>query len=875
MMKTHTLFFLLLCPLGLFAQTFKGKVTGKEGTPIPYATLFFRDLGLGFTADGEGRFQTCLNAGEYNCEVSSLGYEQKIVPVVQTGKGTEMNIQLDERIYQLQEVRVSKNNEDPAYAVMRQAIARAPFYRTLVKSYTANSYLKGSGKMTDVPAFMKMAKDFQKESDGFMNRLFVMEAQHETVFTAPNQYKTEVKAFKSSFPEELDLGNGLNVAAFNLYSDEQFGKVSPLSSRAFSFYRFKLEACYMEGDRMVNKIKLLPKRNNNQTLTGYLYIIEDLWCISNAEIQSSSMGVKMNLRTTCKEIKPDVYLPASSSMRIDFGLMGVKGYGNFFTAVNYKDVVLNETPVSERLLGEKQRAEQAKKTLSAKQQKLQKRIDELAAKEELTTGEAYKMAKLMEKQVAQTDTTHKEHRYERDYSFGGASKRDSLATKRDSIYWAGIRSAPLLREEQLSYARKDSMIGKKSLLKPDSTVMEKIETMSVVLLGHTFYNKSKTAWIELPGIQGYLPGFSFVDGFPIGAKVTFGKKLGGKNTLLFTPSAYYTTASKTCLYSGDLTLQYLPRRNGKLTLEGGRVSADYNNECGMDRMMNSVASILFARNEMKLYEKKFIGISNCLELANGLQLSLGLSYERRNVLVNHYHKSTFGKKAKSNIPGNIYYSQMPENELMRFSAALEYTPAHYYYMYKGRKKYEQSKYPTFMVRYEKGFSVGGSLPAPDYNRIDVTVDHTVKTGFFSKLAYRLNAGTFLHADNLYFPDYRHFDASRFQLTASSFDKSFALLNNYEYSTPERWGQAHLSYYTSHLFLKWLPFLKNSIMDEGLHIRALAVRYLPIHTEVGYSIGIGQLSRAGIFVGFRDKRYRSVGFSIVMPINLGDGFSIEF
>lgn len=65
------------------------------------------------------------------------------------------------------------------------------------------------------------------------------------------------------------------------------------------------------------------------------------------------------------------------------------------------------------------------------------------------------------------------------------------------------------------------------------------------------------------------------------------------------------------------------------------------------------------------------------------------------------------------------------------------------------------------------------------------------------------------------------------------------------------------------------------MDEGLHIRALAVRYLPIHTEVGYSIGIGQLSRAGIFVGFRDKRYRSVGFSIVMPINLGDGFSIEF
>ena len=66
----------------------------------------------------------------------------------------EKDIVLAERTYSLPEVNITKGNEDPAYAVMRKAmLARAPYYRTQIKSYsTQQQHLKGTGKGTAAAA---------------------------------------------------------------------------------------------------------------------------------------------------------------------------------------------------------------------------------------------------------------------------------------------------------------------------------------------------------------------------------------------------------------------------------------------------------------------------------------------------------------------------------------------------------------------------------------------------------------------------------------------------------------------------------------------------------------------------------------------------
>ena len=152
-MMKRSIAFALICSftISLWAQTFKGRVVDLAGNPIPYAALYLKELKTGFTTDDNGCFQTSLPAGQYTCEVSSL----------------EKNIVLSEQIYSLREVNVVKDAEDPAYSVMRKAIANAPYYRTQVKGFRAGTYLKGTGKMKTIPAILKLSKEVRKESKEF------------------------------------------------------------------------------------------------------------------------------------------------------------------------------------------------------------------------------------------------------------------------------------------------------------------------------------------------------------------------------------------------------------------------------------------------------------------------------------------------------------------------------------------------------------------------------------------------------------------------------------------------------------------------------------------------------------------------------------
>ena len=58
---------------------------------------------------------------------------------------------------------------------------------------------------------------------------------------------------------------------------------------------------------------------------------------------------------------------------------------------------------------------------------------------------------------------------------------------------------------------------------------------------------------------------------------------------------------------------------------------------------------------------------------------------------------------------------MPENELLKASFALEYTPAYYYRMIRGRKVYEESLFPTFTLRYDRAFPLDGAKLSPSYH----------------------------------------------------------------------------------------------------------------------------------------------------------------
>lgn len=820
------LFLLSLISCLCFAQHFKGSVTDDAGNPIPYAALYLRETKSGLTTDEYGRFHTKLPAGQYTCEVSSLGFASRKFSFRMPGnQDYEENIVLSERTYTLPEVRITKGGEDPAYAVMRQAIARAPYHRTQIKGYTAGTYLKGTGKGTSIPAILKLSKEVRKGAKEWLGKLFVLEEQQLVNFTAPNIWNNKVLARKNSFPDEIQVDMGLT--SVNLYTPELFGKISPLHKNAFSYYRFRLDGCFVEAGQMINKIHFTPKRADNRLLEGDIFIVEDLWCISAAAVDVRGGGLKAHIKVTCKEVKPSIFLPVSTTMFTSIDAMGFKAEASYLAAVHYTDVKTDEP-------------------------------------DELQTDKQQQAA------TAPKAPQPPKRKYERPARIGRADVQvDSLAGKRDSVYWTAVRSVPLRLEEVQSYQYREHKILQKDTLpggKPEKeTAADRV--METIMLGKTFTTSEKKAWLTLPNLASYIPEYNFVDGFWLGLKLKTGVKLSDASTLRFIPSFYYTTARKNWVGQGELTLDYAPRNRGLLSLSGGVLSADYNTESGESRRINAISSSFFGHNHVKFYENTFFTIHHAIEPFNGLLFSSSLSWQRREMLENHIRRSWFKRTAEPNVPENPSFRPMPENDMLKATFELEYTPAHYYHMSHGKKVYEDSRFPTISLKYERAFPMDGSRYLTSYHLLQFSAGQKVEFGMFNRLQWSVDAGTFLDGKNLQFPDFKHFAATRILVTERSFDTGFSLIDNYTLSADTRWAQANVSWYTPYLLLKHLPFLSRKPLDEALHLRSIVIYGQRPYTEAGYSIGFSGMVRVGVFVGFDCLKYRSAGVSFSLPLSL--------
>ena len=109
-----------------------------------------------------------------------------------------------------------------------------------------------------------------------------------TYLKSPTKFKEKITASKVSGKDNGPSFNRAEDANINFYENSvELGNdlISPLSSNAFSYYRFKLIGTfYAKNGKLINKIKLLPKRKNDPVFSGSIYIVEDDWAIYGADV---------------------------------------------------------------------------------------------------------------------------------------------------------------------------------------------------------------------------------------------------------------------------------------------------------------------------------------------------------------------------------------------------------------------------------------------------------------------------------------------------------------------------------------------------------------------------------------------------------------
>ena len=786
--KLLCLFFIAF---GFFASAqIVGTIKNTKNEPLPFVNILIENTYKGTTSNDDGYYELNITKPKtYTIVYTYLGYKTVKKKVAIDKFPYEINITLEEESVSLGEVVVSAEN-NPANAIMRQAIAKRKENLEKINTFKADFYSRGLIKIKDAPEkiFGQEVGDLGGGLDSTRSGIiYLSETISKIQYLRPDKLKEKITASKvSGNSSGFSFNNAIDVD-YNFYNNTiEFGNeiISPIANNAFSYYRYKLEGIfYDDRGNLINKVNVIPKRENDPIFSGSIYIVEDQWTIYALELDITGAQARipavdiLSLKQSFSYSETnDVWALISQSLDFKYKFLGIKGDGRF-TAV-YSNYEFNG-PLTRKDFGR-----------------------ELVAFED-------------------------------------------QANKKDSLFWNTIRPVPLTLEERTDYTKKDSIqIVKESKPYLDSIdrVNNKFKLGSI--LGYSYQNSHKDYRlgfdIPLLGVQ-----FNTVQGYTAKANVFFTKNYDDfKRYFRANADLQYGFSDERLRATGSLTYKFNNTNRRFLTLSGGVSAEQFNPSNPIAPIINSISTLFFEDNYMKLYDKSFVQLNYSEELFNGFRLYSSLSYERRKALFNTTDQAWYPKADKeytSNNPFDETAYGIPSFEthnIIKANVSARINFAQEYFSYPDSKfNVGNSAYPTLVLSYEKGFGATNS----DYNfdQVKARLYQSFNIADKGRFRYNLRAGKFFNADDIAFMDFQHFNGNQTHVsTEGNYTNVFNNLGYYSGSTNDAYLEAHTEHDFNGFLLGKVPLLNklNFNLVVGAHL--LATPSFKPYQE--YSVGIDNI-----------------------------------
>ncbi|WP_236614024.1 DUF5686 and carboxypeptidase regulatory-like domain-containing protein [Nafulsella turpanensis] len=850
------------------AQGIRGTIQDQSGEPLPFASLYVLELKDGASTNINGAFEIKLPKGKYTILAQYIGYKPIQVQLELEDEWLEHHFTLEEQAFVLEEVEVKAkaSNEDPAYTIMRKAIAKRKYHLLQYDSYKMTVYMKGTSELKDVPFFLK--NKIEKEGVQ-LNEAYTSESVSEILFEQPNKIEERVISIRSTGSNEGSPSPSLFITQ-PFYQNEVAEVVSPLSQRAFSYYRFRYEGASEEDGLQINKIKVIPRSRGEQVFEGYIYIIEDLWAIHSLDLQTSRMGFKIHVKQNYAEVAPATWMPVTHQYLISGKMLGFEIDYRYLASSSNFQVKLNPDLLAQpEIIDEK--IEEVPEGIKIEKVEEKDEIAEILSSEERMTRRQFrKIIKKYEKE-ALAERKEPEVVSERNYHI------DSLAAKRGAAYWESIRPVPLSKKEQEGYRRDDSlsMVESARLTGIDSAGVIPKNHFKVqdILLGGS-YNLSPRTSLKIKPTLAHV-NFNTVEGVNIGAGLRIRHSYDSlRRRIEFTPSARYGFSSEKLYGKAGFSYRHKKgNRQWSISLEGGSFIEQYNEDEPIHPYVNTLSTLLFRQNYIKIFEKQYALLGYNYQPSSWLKLYGNLEWAHRSPLFNHTNYSFFYKDERAfspNAPLNqeVITTFFPEHKALILEAEVSYRPFQRYRLYNGRKIPLRDKSPEFLLKYRKG--IKGVLGSKvNFDHLEAGVIHGFSFGVRGNLAIELRGGTFLNNSEMYFMDYQHFPGNQTILSSLQPVGAYRLLDYYRYSTNNPYVSAFIHYQFRKFLLTQLPLLRFSGLRENVFFNYLKTEVSPHYYEVGYSMDrIFQAFRLDFAVSFTDGGYQQLGLRIGIATSLG-------
>ena len=786
MKQTCLTLFLFLSTFCLFAQRVKltGTVKESSGVSVPFASVYIKNTTIGTSANVDGIYSLALDQGTHTIIYRAIGYKA-VEKTITVSENTSQDITLVPESYSLAAVTIDGNAEDPAYEIIRQAIKQRKSHLTEVDAYTTNVYIKGVQKLVGAPKKF-FGRDIQKTLDLDTNRkgiLYLSESTSTFAFKQPDQIREEMVSSKIAGRNNAFSFNKASDLIINFYQNillentlSSRGFVSPISDNAFLYYRYKLLGVAVENGATINKIQIIPRREHDPVFRGTIYIKDDSWHLVNA----------------------DVYLTEQSGINL-----------------------LDTLNISQQFL-------KVEDTYMPSNINFQFNGNVLGFK-----FEGYYVG------VYSNYNIHPN--FPKGHFTGEILKITKAVNEKDSLFWLNNRPIPLTQEESRDYIRKDSIAA----LKTSKKYLDSLERANnkfgigkLLLPGYTANNRyKKTSMSFDPVLKAVI--YNTVEGFAVNYGITYTKNLEDRKYYSIRPEARYGFSNK--IFTANLSANYYydPVKRANISISGGSGIHDLNNLGTMTLLGNSINSLLFETNFLKLYKKDFVNVGTTRELTNGLQASLVADYSRNSHLENSTSFKIRDLKDKEFTSNNPFSPDtetplFPTYQAFTISAALNYTIGQKYITRPDGKFYQPSKYPTISLNYRKG--INNLLDSDvDYDLVSLSVQQSrISAGLWGYSSYVLSAGKFLNNSEVFYPEFKHFRGNNALFIKPDL-RRFLFLDFYQFSTKEQYAEAHLEHNFSGLFSNKLPLIRKLKLEEVIGISYLTQPQKENYTEFYFGV----------------------------------------
>jgi len=870
----------LLCLISTRAYTQTGGVRGlissADNEVLAFASIFVKQLGTGTTANVDGRYEITLAPGRYELVFQHLGHQTEVRVLDITGEFRELNITLKPQAVMLQAVTVNADEEDPAYTIMRKAIAKANYHRNMLDTYSARVYIKGTGKLKDYPWLAKKALEKEGVTKG---RVYVSESVSQVKYTRPNKFEEKVISIRSDGQDNNTSPNQYIFGSF--YEPTVADVVSPLSPRAFSYYKFEYLGTFKDREYSVSRIKVTPRSKGDNVVEGTIMIVEDWWSIHSLDIAATKLGINVFIKAIYAPIEDKAWLPVSHQFKVDGKVFGFEFEYKYLATVSDYKITVNPKiyiePDKMQVVDEKVEKEEAKTIATARRETKKKTSDpdktkalqqRLAEGKEITRKELKTLVKDYEKEERKQA---KEPEVLSDVSF----KIDSGAYKQDSVYWQNIRPVPLTAEEVKGYHKSDSTAEVERKQAAGDTAKHSkhagFQPWDLIIGDSYGVGKHSRVQIHFP-----MPGFNTAEGWNLVYRVSFGTVLQdtNKTRLLITPAFRYAFSRKVA--SGNTKFS-LRNKNYRFELEGGRYIKQYNLDQPIWPIVNDFTTLLLEKNLMKLYERRYIDLLYRRRLNERFTVYTTWSWARRHELANTSNYKWVNVKNREYTPNRPVNEELvdtgfADNEAFVGTVGISARPWLKFRIRNGRKSEIPESSPTFSLEYRKGIN-GAFGSDVDFDQLELGVRHGFDVGVRGKMDIALRAGAFLNNDKMYFTDYKHFLGNQTPFSTSDPVGSFRLLDYYRYSTSDKYFAGNVHYHFRKLLVTMIPMVRMMGIRENVFVNYLATPTAKNYTETGYSIdGILRIFRLEGAVSFLDGKYLDYGFRIGIATNIGVNFA---